>query len=440
MNDLRAKKNADVAALATALEKGLAAFRKNNLNNYLSTSELARYFQVGGPMPESVYHAGCYPFARKYMLPNYLKAQYLLAELEEIGFLKECRTVLDIGSGPGTFAIALMAHLRKHKPHLGKTMELTMLDCAKKPLELFDFIQPYLSDKFYSPMLRVRKHNCFIGGRFLSPCDSPQLIVLSNSIIEILRNPKVDSDKFIADLIESDAVLAIIDFAYPNACEHLNSFSRRLECTHRAINESRHVSGFRNSQLGTVQQYCRLNLPDLDLPDSNVEFVSSIWAPLRRRETRERISEAWRIIDDYKQAWENHDVTLLKSMFAKDAVYCERPDRRPFRGLREIVKYWTDNSKKQTNVQFDVTQVDFKGGVAVANWNCRLYRKDIKKWLLLNGVFHAKLSGGKITHFSESFDRKIDQDNSSSNVAGARSKRSSFVSQIEIPRGRYNGK
>jgi len=112
------------------------------------------------------------------------------------------------------------------------------------------------------------------------------------------------------------------------------------------------------------------------------------------------------IINRYKQAWEKHDLKLLRGIFTENAIYIEKADV-VFRGIDEIVKYWEINSRKQEKVSFtpvSVAKID-RGWDII--WEAKFFRKDLSRWLLLRGEMKIILRGRKICHFSEQFTKKF---------------------------------
>jgi hypothetical protein len=106
-------------------------------------------------------------------------------------------------------------------------------------------------------------------------------------------------------------------------------------------------------------------------------------------------------------AWEHHDLELLSELFEEDATYVERQDRRPFFGIDEIQMYWQRNAVHQASVEFEPLSIDFSDCTLSVGWRCRFFRKDLAKWLNLEGEFEALVSNGRIRRFVEKFDKKM---------------------------------
>jgi len=110
------------------------------------------------------------------------------------------------------------------------------------------------------------------------------------------------------------------------------------------------------------------------------------------------------LIQKYKEAWEKHDINILKEIFNADSEYTEKIGQETLQGLKQIINYWTVNSKLQENVEFtpreiilqNIDQLEFR-------WEAKFYRKDLRKNLFLNGTMRFDLKNGKIQNLSEEF-------------------------------------
>ena len=104
----------------------------------------------------------------------------------------------------------------------------------------------------------------------------------------------------------------------------------------------------------------------------------------------------------YKKAWENQDSNLILECFTKNGTYQESPLAKPYRGHKEIRKFW-DKTVKQ-----DTAKIKFKTGkcylsedkkTGFAEWECKNVYKCEKHHMV--GIMILKMKGNKITYLNE---------------------------------------
>ena len=85
------------------------------------------------------------------------------------------------------------------------------------------------------------------------------------------------------------------------------------------------------------------------------------------------------VMKKYKKAWENQDSDLILECFTKNGVYQESPLAKPYKGHKEIKKFWDSVVEKDTkNIKFKIgkCQVSKDGKTGFAEWQC----KNKHKW------------------------------------------------------------
>ena len=108
------------------------------------------------------------------------------------------------------------------------------------------------------------------------------------------------------------------------------------------------------------------------------------------------------LLEQYKAAWEAHDVQVLELIFTDDIVYQEKPGVI-FRGLRELTNYWHENKEKQREVQFRILRYIQDGDQLVAEWEADFRHLVKEKVIHLSGMMWLSLQNGKIANFKEFF-------------------------------------
>ena len=114
------------------------------------------------------------------------------------------------------------------------------------------------------------------------------------------------------------------------------------------------------------------------------------------------------VMKRYGEAWENQNSGLILECFTKNGIYQESPLSKPYKGHKEIKKFW-DKTVKQ-----DTTKIKFKVGkcyvsedkkTGFAEWRCRNIYKGKKHQMV--GIMILKMKGNKITYLNEYWNSKI---------------------------------
>lgn len=115
----------------------------------------------------------------------------------------------------------------------------------------------------------------------------------------------------------------------------------------------------------------------------------------------------------YGKAWENQDSDLLLECFTKNGIYQESPLTKPYRGHKEIKKFWDHIVKKNTkNITFKLGKcyVSKDGKTGFAEWECKNDHKweHDGKWRKdhMVGIMILKLKGNKISYLNEYWNTK----------------------------------
>lgn len=108
------------------------------------------------------------------------------------------------------------------------------------------------------------------------------------------------------------------------------------------------------------------------------------------------------VMKKYGKAWENQDTALILDCFTKDGVYQENPLRKPYRGHKEIAKFWNgvvvgDTSK----IKFGLGKcwVSEDGKTGFAEWTCKNVYMGKANFMV--GIMVLKMKGDKITYLNE---------------------------------------
>lgn len=115
--------------------------------------------------------------------------------------------------------------------------------------------------------------------------------------------------------------------------------------------------------------------------------------------SKERAQE---LLDTYGKAWVEQDIDLILSIFSEDAVYWERAFDEPFRGHKEIARYWQEKVvDEQSNIEFSLTNLIVSEDTIVAEWDASFNSNIQKKRIHLRSVAILKVTGGLVSELRE---------------------------------------
>jgi ketosteroid isomerase-like protein len=125
------------------------------------------------------------------------------------------------------------------------------------------------------------------------------------------------------------------------------------------------------------------------------------------------VKQVKNIMRKYGKAWETRDSGLLLECFTKSGKYQQSPHAKPFRGHREIKKFWDDVVGKDTeNIKFKLYRcyVSSDGKTGFAEWECindHKWKHD-GKWRKghMAGIMVLKMKNKKISHLNEYWNTK----------------------------------
>lgn len=115
-----------------------------------------------------------------------------------------------------------------------------------------------------------------------------------------------------------------------------------------------------------------------------------------------KVSQIKEVMKKYGKAWETQDTKLILECFTKKGVYQESPLSKPYKGHKEIKKFWDSVVVKDTAaITFRLGQCyaseDKKTGFA--EWTCQNIYKNKKNYMV--GIMILKMKGNKITYLNE---------------------------------------
>ncbi|MAG76043.1 MAG: hypothetical protein CL811_04705 [Colwelliaceae bacterium] len=126
-----------------------------------------------------------------------------------------------------------------------------------------------------------------------------------------------------------------------------------------------------------------------------------------------KIKELKQIMKTYGKAWETQDTDLLLSIFTKSGIYQESPLSKPYKGHKEIAKFWNKVVKKDTSkIKFKLGKcyLSDDGKTGFCEWECKNTHKWKKdgKWTRnhMVGIMILKTKGNKISHLNEYWNTK----------------------------------
>ncbi len=119
------------------------------------------------------------------------------------------------------------------------------------------------------------------------------------------------------------------------------------------------------------------------------------------------LKEVREIMAMYGKAWEKQDSALILNCFTKNGVYQESPLSKPYKGHKEIKKFWDKVVVKETkNVRFKLGKCyvseDKKTGFT--EWECKNFKDGEKQQMA--GIMLLKMKRGKILYLNEYWNTK----------------------------------
>ena len=114
-----------------------------------------------------------------------------------------------------------------------------------------------------------------------------------------------------------------------------------------------------------------------------------------------------KVMRKYGKAWENQDSNLILECFAKNGIYQESPLAKPYKGHKEIKKFWDKVVVKKTKrIKFKLGKCyiseDKKTGFG--EWECNNIHMGKKDHIV--GIMILKMKGDKITYLNEYWNTK----------------------------------
>jgi uncharacterized protein (TIGR02246 family) len=110
----------------------------------------------------------------------------------------------------------------------------------------------------------------------------------------------------------------------------------------------------------------------------------------------------WRIMEDYRRAWERQNAALLLTLFTEDATYHENPFNEPLAGHDAIRAYWEHAvMTNQKDIRFRWRPVYSVGEEHAIEWEAQFLRSEPPQRVELRGMMFLTLSGKRIARLRE---------------------------------------
>ena len=115
------------------------------------------------------------------------------------------------------------------------------------------------------------------------------------------------------------------------------------------------------------------------------------------------------ILKKYEGAWVHQDVNMILSIFAKNWVYHEKVFEKPFRGHKEISKYWENNiCNDQSNIKFRLLNFFICGNTIIAEWEAKFHSNKVNSLIRIREAAILEIRGQKIKSLREYWHEKKD--------------------------------
>jgi len=115
----------------------------------------------------------------------------------------------------------------------------------------------------------------------------------------------------------------------------------------------------------------------------------------------------WRIMEDYRRAWERQDANLLLTLFTEDATYLENPFNEPLAGHHAIRDYWQRVvMTNQKDIRFRWRPVYSSGNDHSIEWEAEFTRLQPAQRVELRGMMFLAVSGERIARLREYWHKK----------------------------------
>jgi len=127
------------------------------------------------------------------------------------------------------------------------------------------------------------------------------------------------------------------------------------------------------------------------------------------------VNQVRKAMEKYGKAWEKQDSKLILECFTRNGIYQESPLAKPYKGHRQIKKFWDDVVVRDTkNIRFRLGRcyVSKDGKTGFAEWECindHRWKCD-GKWRKgdhIVGIMILKMKGDKISHLNEYWNTKM---------------------------------
>ncbi len=125
------------------------------------------------------------------------------------------------------------------------------------------------------------------------------------------------------------------------------------------------------------------------------------------------LNQIKKVMKKYGKAWETQNSKLILECFTKNGVYQESPLAKPYRGHKEIKKFWDKEVGINTkNIKFKIGKcyISNDGKTGFAEWECKNEYKweQDKRWKKghMVGIMILKMKGDKISYLNEYWNTK----------------------------------
>jgi SAM-dependent methyltransferase len=280
-------------------------------------------------------------FAVAFHLINFWKVYYAILDARPA----PRRSIVDLGAGTGSAACAALVYLHDTDFDTGNQVEVVLVDKSAHQLHLSKSAVHVVADAL-KLSVHVTTHNIdVLDFAFASQAG---IVLAAHSMTE--NSLAVEGYFSLAgNIVEPGGCLLVVERADDPIWVQLTQTVGKFS-THRRSGTARVPAGL-PSAWSARHWFAKWILLESTSHTSLADTVTR-----------------------YFEVWRSRDPTRLSEVFRSDALYYDKADRAPMKGLDEIVKYWKREVEPQNSLVTEIQDIKFDCHSAVLLWRAQFER------------------------------------------------------------------